>query len=44
VSAPGVYEISFEGIDRGRYHPIPPRRVDVRAGETTEVIVELHRR
>ncbi len=41
VSAPGLYEISFEGIDADRYHPIPLRLVDVRAGETTEVIVEL---
>ncbi|MEM7199776.1 MAG: hypothetical protein AAF628_05890 [Planctomycetota bacterium] len=44
LSAPGLYEISFERIDAERYHPIPPRRVDVRAGETTEVIVELHRK
>ena len=44
VSAPGVYEISFEGIDADRYHPIPPRRVDVRPGETAEVIVELRRK
>ncbi|MEE8218779.1 MAG: hypothetical protein V3S03_07405, partial [Vicinamibacteria bacterium] len=44
VSAPGLYEISFEGISADRYHPIPPRRVTVRAGETTEVIVELRRK
>ncbi len=44
VSAPGVYEISFEGVTGDRYHPIPPRLVDVRAGETTEVIVELRRK
>jgi hypothetical protein len=44
VSAPGLYEIRFEGIDPDRYHPLPPRRVDVRAGETTEVIVELRRK
>ena len=44
VSAPGVYEISFDGLDAGRYYPIPPRRVEVRAGETTEVIVELRRK
>ncbi len=41
VSAPGLYEISFERIDADRYHPLPPRLVDVRAGETTEVIVDL---
>ncbi len=44
VSAPGLYEISFVGIDADRYHPIPPRRVDVRAGEPAEVIVELRRK
>jgi hypothetical protein len=44
VSAPGVYEISFEGLTKGRFLPIPPRRVDVREGETAEVIVELHRK
>ncbi len=44
VSAPGVYEISFEALTKGRFHPIPPRLVDVRAGETAEVIVELHRK
>ncbi len=44
VSAPGLYEVSFEGVGVDRYHPIPPRLVDVRAGETTEVIVELRRK
>jgi hypothetical protein len=44
VSAPGVYEVSFEGVSDERFHPIPPRSVDVRAGETTEVIVELRRK
>jgi hypothetical protein len=44
VSAPGLYEISFEGIDADRYHPIAPRLVDVRAGEPTDVLVELHRK
>jgi hypothetical protein len=44
VSAPGLYEISFERIDVDLYQPIPPRRVDVRAGETAEVIVELKRK
>ncbi len=41
VSAPGVYEINFAGIDTDRYHSIPTRRVEVRAGETPDVIVEL---
>ena len=44
VSAPGLYEISFDRIDSDRYHPVPARRVTVRAGETTEVIVELRRK
>lgn len=44
VSAPGLYEISFEGVTGERFLPIPPRRVDVRAGETAEVIVELRRK
>ena len=44
VSAPGLYEISFDGLTKDRFHPIPPRLVDVRAGETTEVIVELGRK
>ena len=41
---PGLYEISFEGIGKGRFRPIPPRRIEVRAGATTEVIVDLQRR
>ena len=44
VSAPGLYEIHFEGVTGDRYHPIPPRRVDVREGEPAEVIVELRRK
>ena len=44
VSAPGAYEIRFDRLDADRYHPVPPRVVDVRAGETTEVIVELRRK
>jgi hypothetical protein len=44
VSAPGLYEISFEGIGADRFLPIPTRLVDVRAGETAEVIVELRRK
>ena len=44
VSAPGVYEIDFEGLTKGRFHSIPSQLVDVRAGETAEVIVELRRK
>jgi len=44
VSAPGLYEIHFDALDAELYHPIPPRLVGVRAGETTQVIVELHRK
>ncbi len=39
VSAPGVYEVSFKGVGADRFLPIRPRRVDVRPGETAEVIV-----
>ncbi len=44
VSAPGVYEVSFKGVGADRFLPILPRRVDVRPGETAEVIVDLHRK
>ncbi len=44
VSAPGVYEIDFAGLTKDRFHPIPPRLVAVRGGETAEVIVELRRK
>jgi len=44
ASAPGLYEISFEGIGADRFLPTAPRLVDVRAGETAEVIVELRRK
>ncbi len=44
VSAPGVYELNFEGVSDDRFHPIPTRRVDVREGETTVVIVQLRRK
>lgn len=43
ADAPGLYEVSFEGIGKGRFRPIPPRRIEVREGETTEVIVDLER-
>ena len=38
--ASGLYEISFEGVGR----PIPPRRIEVHEGETTEVIVDRGRK
>ena len=41
VSASGAYEVSFEGVGADRFLPIPPRRVDVRAGEPAKVMVEL---
>lgn len=44
VSAPGAYEIHFEGVTGDRYHPIRSRLVEVRAGETAVIVVELRRR
>ena len=45
VSAPGgVYEVNFKGVGADRFHPIPPQRVDVRPGETADVIVDLRRK
>lgn len=44
ATRPGLYEISFEGVGADRFEPIPPRVVELRAGETTEVVVELQRR
>ncbi len=44
VNAPGVYEVSFEGVGADRFLPILPRLVVVRPGETAEVIVELRRK
>jgi hypothetical protein len=44
VSAPGAYELSFEDLIGDLYHPVPPRIVDVAAGEATHVIVELIRK
>ena len=44
VSAPGVYELHFDGIDTERYHPLPPRQVEVREGEVVKVIVDLRLR
>ena len=44
ASRPGSYEIDFEGHGSDRFLPIPTRRVEAREGETTEVIVELHRK
>lgn len=44
ASAPGPYEIDFEGVGADRFRPIPSRVVEVNAGEITEVIVELERK
>ena len=44
LSDPGIYDISFKSVGGGRYQPIPTRRVEVRGGETTVVIVDLIRK
>ncbi len=44
IFSPGLYEIDFDGVGSDRFLPIPPRLVDVRAGEPREVIVELQRK
>ena len=43
VGAPGVYEVSFEGVGNDRFLPIPPQRISVRAGEAVKVVVKLRR-
>ncbi|MEM7263156.1 MAG: hypothetical protein AAF488_14290, partial [Planctomycetota bacterium] len=44
VSAPGVYEIHFDGLDDEEYHSLPSRQVEVQAGEALDVIVDLRRK
>lgn len=44
LSAPGIYEVSFEGVGQDRFLPVPARRVVVQPGTPTKVIVELQRR
>lgn len=44
ASAPGLYEADFEGVGTNRFEPIPPRRIEAVAGETTEVTIELTRK
>lgn len=44
MSAPGLYEVSFDDVTAHHYQSIPPRLVHVLAGETAEVIVELQRK
>lgn len=44
VSAPGLYEITFDDIGGERFAPIPPRQVDVREGEVAEVVLQLKRK
>ena len=44
VSESGIYEIKFEGVTGDSFHPIPPRLVNMRAGEPANVLVELHRK
>ncbi|MEM7203644.1 MAG: hypothetical protein AAF628_25495 [Planctomycetota bacterium] len=41
---PGPYEIGFEGVGTQRFLPIPSRRLEERAGESAEVIVDLRRK
>lgn len=43
LSGPGEYELTFGGIP-GDFKPVPPRRVEVRPGETVDIVVELERR
>lgn len=44
VSAAGQYAVDFEGVGAERFQAIPARRVDVRAGESTRVVIELVRK
>ena len=44
VSAPGLYEIDFDRATGDEYHPLQPPRVEVRAGEMQDVVVELRRK
>ncbi|MFT4540681.1 MAG: hypothetical protein ACI841_003904 [Planctomycetota bacterium] len=44
ATALGLYELTFEGIGAERFLPTLVRRAEVRAGETTEVIVDLLRK
>ncbi|MEM9383027.1 MAG: hypothetical protein AAGB93_23965, partial [Planctomycetota bacterium] len=44
ASAPGLYEIDFDGVGADRFRPIPSRLVEVTAGEITDVVVELERK
>ncbi|MCP3916647.1 MAG: hypothetical protein GY711_13915 [bacterium] len=44
LSGPGVFDVTFEGVATERFRPIETRRVEVRAGETAEVVVALERR
>ncbi|MEM7305047.1 MAG: RNA polymerase sigma factor [Planctomycetota bacterium] len=44
VSAPGVYEITFEGVGADRFLTSPPQQVEVREGEMATVTVKLQRK
>lgn len=44
MDAPGLYEVTFEGVGQDRFHPIPPQQVEVRGGEVTPVVVDLQRK
>ena len=41
LSRPGLYEVHFENFADERFQPIPAQEVEVRGGETAEVVVEL---
>jgi hypothetical protein len=44
LSAPGLYEISFEDVGDVRYFPPPPQRIELRAGHVTDLEIPLQRR
>lgn len=44
ASAPGLYEIDFEGLGADRFERIPDHRFEVVDGEPTRVIIQLVRR
>lgn len=44
VSAPGFYEIDFDGVTGDVFQPIPRRQVHVQAGEVIKVVVDLVRK
>jgi hypothetical protein len=43
LTGPGTYHVGILGAPDG-YRPVEPRRVEVRAGAVTELVIELERR